>query len=313
MLIYVDMHLMEKEKELLKSNRGDNFQLSFQDELESEDERFEVLKTANIVLGNPNPEWLIQAKNLKWIQLHSAGFEKYQGISISALTTNMQDYYSQPCAETMAAGILALYRKIDEFTLLKNNKHWVGAPIRMQLELLHKKKIIILGTGNIGRKIAKILNGFEAEILFYGRTAVDAAIKSKETLLSRIPWADIIIACLPGTPETKGFFTNEMLSSMQQHALFCNVGRGNLLADEKELIEALMTHKIGGVVLDVTEVEPISPDSKLWDCPNTILTQHSGGGQKKEIEGIVEFFIQNLQNFQNGRPLKNKIDFSKGY
>lgn len=122
-----------------------------------------------------------------------------------------------------------------------------------------------------------------------------------------------IIACLPGTPETKGFFSNQMIGQMQQHALFCNVGRGNLLEDEHVLIEALLQHKIGGAVLDVTAVEPIPPDSKLWSCANTILSQHSGGGKKNEYAGIVDLFIQNLQNFKNGLPLKNRIDFLKGY
>jgi glyoxylate/hydroxypyruvate reductase len=313
MLIYVDMQLWENEKVLLKQNTQDNFQLYFQDALKDDAERFKILNSADIILGNPKPDWLKEAKNLKWMQLHSAGFEKYQGISIAALTTNMQDYYSEPCAETMVAGIMALYRKMDEFSVLKNRKQWVGAPIRMQLELLHNKKVIILGTGNIARKTAKILRGFDVQIQFYGRTAVDAAIKSKEALLAKIPWADIIIACLPGTPETKGFFTNEMISNMQQQALFCNVGRGNLLEDENVLIEALMQRKIGGAVLDVTAAEPIPPDSRLWDCPNTILSQHSGGGQKNEAGGIIELFLENLQNFTNGQPLKNKINFLKGY
>ena len=178
---------------------------------------------------------------------------------------------------------------------------------------MHQRKIVILGTGNIGRRVAKILSGFDAQILFYGRTAADAVIKTKEALLSRIPWADIIIACLPGTPETKGFFTNEMIRNMQPHALFCNVGRGNLLEDEDELLEALIQYKIGGAVLDVTAEEPIPPESKLWMCPNTILSQHSGGGQKGEFEGIVALFLENLQYFLNGEPLKNIVNFLKGY
>jgi phosphoglycerate dehydrogenase-like enzyme len=202
---------------------------------------------------------------------------------------------------------------MDEFALLKSNKQWIGSPMRIQLDLLYNKKIIILGTGSISRRIAKILRGFDARILFYGRTAADAVIKSKEELLSRIPWADVIIACLPGTPETKGLFTNEMIREMQPHALFCNVGRGNLLEDENVLIEALIEHKIGGAVLDVTAAEPIPRGSKLWTCPNTILSQHSGGGRKEEFEGIVALFLENLQHFIKGQPLKNKVTFAKGY
>lgn len=313
MVIYVDMDLGKEEKEKLKSITQEGIQVFYQNEFKSDDERLKTLKAAEIILGNPKPEWLLQATNLKWLQLHSAGFEKYHGIRISASTTNMQDYYSQPCAETMVAGIMALYRKMDELALLKENKCWIGAPIRARLNLLHEKKVIILGTGNIARRVAKILSGFDVQIRLYGRTAVDAAIKSKEELLAQVPWADIIIACLPGTPETRGFFTNEMIRRMHRHAFFCNVGRGNLLEDENVLIEALMSNKIGGAVLDVTALEPIPLESKLWTCPNTILSQHSAGGQKTELQGIIELFLENLQNFIKGQPLRNAVDFSKGY
>ena len=104
-----------------------------------------------------------------------------------------------------------------------------------------------------------------------------------------------------------------MIERMKSTALFCNVGRGNLVADEDALIEALMNYKIGGAVLDVTAKEPIPPDSKLWNCPNTMLSQHSGGGQITEYEGIVELFLENLQNYKRGMPLKNQIDFKRGY
>ena len=208
---------------------------------------------------------------------------------------------------------MALYRGMDSFGVLKYKKEWVGPPIRLTLQLLHHKKVIILGTGNIGRRIAKMLKGFEADIVFFGRTAADAQLRTKDELIEKIGWADIIIGCLPGTKETKGLFTTEMIGKMKATALFCNVGRGNLVADEGGLIEALMNYKIGGAVLDVTSGEPIPADSKLWDCPNTILSQHSGGGQLSEYDGIADLFIENLQLYKSGEPLKNQIDFNKGY
>ena len=100
---------------------------------------------------------------------------------------------------------------------------------------------------------------------------------------------------------------------MKPNALFCNIGRGNLVADEDALIDALMNYKIGGAVLDDTSSEPLPNESKLWECPNTILSQHSGGGQITEYEGIVELFLENLKNYKNGMPLQNQIDFERGY
>lgn len=313
MIIYVDTPLKPIHKNALRNQAPDD-QFIFKDELPGETEQLNALLKADILLGNPKPvEWLQKASNLKWVQLYSTGFEYYSGIRIPAVITNMQDYYSQPCAETVIAGIMALYRKTDTFTVLKGRKEWVGPPIRLELQLLNRKKVIILGTGHIGRRIAKILGGFDAEIIFFGRTAPDARLHTRDDLMQQLPWADIVIGCLPGTGETKRLFTKEMIGRMKPTALFCNVGRGNLVDDESALIDALMKRKIGGAVLDVTASEPIPPDSKLWDCPNTILSQHSGGGQITEFDGIVELFIENLYNYKSGKPLKNQISLNRGY
>jgi phosphoglycerate dehydrogenase-like enzyme len=313
MIIYVDTPLKQVHKDNLRNKVPEDIFI-FKDELPEKTEQLNALLKADILLGNPKPvEWLQKAENLKWIQLYSTGFEYYRKITIPAVITNMQDYYSQPCAETMIAGIMALYRKMNTFSELKVNKQWVGHQIRTELQLLKHKKVIILGTGNIGRRIAKILGGFDAQVVFFGRTAPDAKLRSQYELLQHISWADIIIGCLPGTKETKNLFTKEMIGQMKAAALFCNVGRGNLVEDEDALIDALIKRKIGGAVLDVTAFEPIPPDSKLWNCPNTILSQHSGGGQITEYDGIVELFVENLKNYKNGMPLKNQIIFNNGY
>lgn len=313
MKIYVDTPFYEKQKAMLRSSVTDDM-LEFKDEIAGEEQQLKALLGADILLGNPKPvEWLQQAVNLKWVQLYSAGFEYYKSIKIPAVVTNMKDYYSQPCAETIVAGILALYRGMDTFTLLKSEKKWVGYTARNELRLLREKKIIILGAGAIAKRIAKILSGFDCTVSFYARTAEEASIHSPAELLDAIPNADIIIGCLPGTNETKGLFTAEMIGKMKSDSIFCNVGRGNLLADEQALIDALNNKKIGGAVLDVTAQEPIPADHSLWDCPNTILSQHSGGGNITEYEGIAELFLENLKQFKAGKPLKNIIQLEKGY
>lgn len=313
MVIYVDMPLKQIHRDMLH-NKATGETFIFKDDLSGEIEQLNALLRADIVLGNPKPiEWLQQAANLKWIQLYSTGFADYSNISTPAIITNMQDYYSQPCAETMIAGIMALYRKMNTFTLLMDKKKWVGHTIRPDLQLLEHKKVIILGAGNIARRIYKILQGFDAEVIFFGRTSGDAILRSKNDLMQQIFWADIIIGCLPGTRETKGLFTKEMIGQMKPDAIFCNVGRGDLIEDEGALIDALMNYKIGGAVLDVTVSEPIPFDSRLWECPNTVLSQHSGGGQIREYEGIIELFLENLKSYKRGMPLKNQIEFQREY
>jgi phosphoglycerate dehydrogenase-like enzyme len=313
MTIFVEIKLTEALKQALREG-AESYTCIFQDELDNDDVKINAVRDADIILGNVRPvNWLEGAAKLKWIQFASAGFDAYRSLSTAAIVTNMRDYFSQPCAETMVAGIMALYRGIDEFALLKHKQEWVGQTIRTNLYLLNNRHVIILGAGNIGKKIGKILNGFDCQVAFYARSTQLAIINTPDELLQAIPGADIVIGALPGTAETAGLFTNDMIDAMRPNAIFGNVGRGNLLKDEQHLVDALNEKRIAGAVLDVTAMEPIPAGHPLWTCPNTILTQHSGGGNLTELEGIVALFLTNLKSLESGRQLLNTVQLKRGY
>ena len=313
MIVYIEIKLTESLKSAIREAVEPNVCI-FEDELSSEQEKHDAIRRAEIVFGNVKPaDILDEATQLKWIQFSSAGFDSYRKLKTKAIVTNMRDYFSVPCAETIVAGILALYRGIDEFTVLKQEKKWVGHAIRTNLYLLSKRQVIILGAGNIGQRIGKMLSGFDCQVAFYARSTNTAIINTPDELLQAVPGADIIIGALPGTVETTGLFTNEMIDAMRPDAIFCNVGRGNLVADESHLVKALLDKRIAGAVLDVTAQEPLPADHPLWACPQTILTQHSGGGNLTELEGIVAMFITNFRNFESDRQLMNTVQLARGY
>src|SRR5690606_19992492 len=144
-------------------------------------------------------------------------------------------------------------------------------------------------------------------------SAPDAQFRTRAELEDALPWADIVIACLPGTEETRGFFTQEMIDRMRADAIFCNIGRGSLLAGEEALASALERGRLGGAVLDVTAQEPLPPDHRFWTCPRIILSQHTGGGTASEFDGMIGIFLQNLALFREGRPLLNQVQLERGY
>jgi glyoxylate/hydroxypyruvate reductase len=313
MKIYIETAFKKAARAILRSGT-DGDELIFRDELPGAEDQLAALQQADVLLGNPKPASLLQrATNLKWIQLASTGFEIYSGITTPAAVTNLKDFYAVPCAETAIAGILALYRGMDQFSVLKQNNQWVGTPVREGLRLLQHNKVIIMGAGAIGKHVAKILTGFDCSISFYARTAAEAKLKTLDQLEAALPGADIVIACLPGTMQTKGLFTRKMIGLLRHDAIFCNIGRGNLLEDEAALVQALMSGAIGGAVLDVTNEEPLPPDHPLWKCPNLILSQHTGGGDINEQERIVSFFLQNLNRFKQGLPLQGIVQLQRGY
>lgn len=313
MIIYVDTPFNDVHRKTLEAALNGDTGI-FRSDLTSDVAVLQAIVKADIIFGNPRPAELLQnAHHLKWMQLYSTGFEYYRNLQIPAIVTNMQDYYSEPCAETAIAGILSLYRGTDQFAVLKNERKWVGYPIRSQLNVLANKQVLLLGAGNIAKRVAKILRGFDCKVIFFARTKEDGVVNTITEVESLIPAVDIIINCLPGTDETKGFFTSAMIQLMKVTAIFCNVGRGNLVADEMALVHALRDHKIGGAVLDVTEKEPLPEEHPFWTCPNTILSQHSGGGDASEYEGLLVFFLQNLDRYRSGKPLMNQVELRRGY
>lgn len=261
---------------------------------------------SDICYGNPPLDWANETNKLQWLQLNSAGLDPYQQlVNHQFKLTNLKGYFGLSVAETTVAGILGVYRKIDELARLQTQKKWVGTPIRQNLYLLTSKKVLILGSGSIGLKIKQLLSGFECDITILNS-------KTISQITDYLPETDILISTLPETSETIGLISKEYLEMLKPTALFVNVGRGTSV-DEKALIEILRAKIIMGAVLDVTEIEPIPTESPLWEMENVLLTQHSSGGWIEESSGKVKFFLENLERFQKGEELLNMVDLEKGY
>ncbi|QJX47351.1 D-2-hydroxyacid dehydrogenase [Hymenobacter taeanensis] len=268
-------------------------------------------RQAEVLLGNPPVEWFrTPPSGLQFWQIDSAGIERYREVQVTCPVANVGDFFAWPCAETMLAGLLAVYRCIPQLAVWQTEKRWVGAPIRQQTGLLRNKRVIILGSGAIGQAVAQQLSGFTSAIQFLARTDPKAQLHSKAELQAALPETDIVVNCLPGSAE--GFFSAELIEAMPPTSIYASVGRGNT-TDEPALIAALQTGRLGGAVLDVTAQEPLPTDSPLWAMPNVLLTQHSGGGQPEEDEGKVRILLRNLQNLQHQQPLENEVELSRGY
>ena len=261
--------------------------------------------------GNPPREWLAQRlPNLRLWQLDSAGFDRYQGLGVMAQVANMGDYFAWPCAETMVAGLLALYRALPELVRLQAEQRWVGAPIRDRMGLLRGKRVVILGAGTIGRAVQQQLSGFGCAVQLLARTDPQAQLRSREALAAALPHTDIVVNCLPGSAQN--YFSADLLAALPSPSIYASVGRGNT-TDEPALIAALQAGHLGGAVLDVTASEPLPPGHPLWSLPHVLLTQHTGGGQPEEAAGKVAQLLRNLHRLQAGQPLENLVDLKRGY
>jgi phosphoglycerate dehydrogenase-like enzyme len=99
---------------------------------------------------------------------------------------------------------------------------------------------------------------------------------------------------------------------MKKSALYLNVGRGTT-TDEAALIAALRSGSIAGALLDVTEQEPLPPESPLWDLDNVILCPHYGGLRPNYKYIVLDLVLDNLGRYVRGEPLKYLVDKRAGY
>ena len=266
---------------------------------------------SEVVFGNPPPSWLPQAEALRWIQLCSAGINEYRhfGDLASAngiVFTNASGLFADPVAQSALAGILALYRGIDRLIPLQERKQWIGDPLRAELNVLTGATVVLLGYGSINRRLAELLAPFGCNITHFGRNWVAAELDKALSL------ADVVVSVAPETDDTIGIFDKARLDLLKNSALFVNFGRGSVV-DEDALAAALHDRRIGGAVIDVTQSEPPPSTHLLWTAPNTILTQHSGGGTADEFDRIIDVFSDNLARYRNDMPLAGIVDFERGY
>ncbi len=264
-----------------------------------------------VVFGNVPAAWLEKTSKLRWVQLESVGFGEYRNLDWSVLEkqitiTNLAGFFSDPVAQSTLAGILAHFRGIDQLVLLKHNKEWVGDPIREELRSLTGVDVVLFGYGSINQRLAELLTPYQCHITHFGSDWTPAQLDQALAV------ADIVVCTVPETNATIRVFEQARLDLLKKDALFVNVGRGSVV-DEQALAVTLDNHEIGGAVIDVTLEEPLPDEHPFWTAPNMILTQHSGGGSRDELDRKIDIFAENLARYRAGKTLLSVVDFERGY
>ena len=159
--------------------------------------------------------------------------------------------------------------------------------------------------GAIGRKIAKRLSAFEAEIGYHNRSRKDVTYPYFETPLELATWADVIVLAHRADETNRHMVNAELLQALGPQGHVVNISRGSAI-DEDALITALKNGTIAGAALDVFEDEP-EPRTDLTTLPNIVVTPHIGGGTSEAIIAMGDAVIANLDAFFDGKPLPNPV------
>ena len=240
----------------------------------------------------------------------------YNHIDVAAASANGVRVTNTPGAVTDATADIALMlmlmtcRRASEGERLVRTGAWDGwNPVQMLGLHMSGKRLGIVGMGRIGQAIAKRAHyGFGMEVAYFNRSTkkVDmpaTQLKSLKTLAANV---DILVAAVPGGGETKHIINADVFASMQNHAHFVNIARGDVV-DENALITALQTGEIAGAGLDVYENEPDVPEA-LIKQNNVTLLPHLGTAALEVRTAMGLLAVENLRAFFEGDGLPNPVD-----
>ena len=273
-----------------------------------------LIASADIILGRPDlaVPLLSEATRLRWLQSTFAGIERFcaPGLRRDYILTGVKDIFGPLMSEYVFTYILAIERSLLETRSNQMQRIWKPLAYRG----LSGLTIGIAGLGSIGRHIAHTASHFGMRVLGMSRAGFDAdrvervfTVDEKHEFLQEL---DYLVAILPETTETIGFFNFDDFCAMQNSARLISVGRGSAI-NQHDLIQALKEKKIGGAVLDVFEEEPLATANPLWSMENVYITPHNSACSFPSQ--IASIFCDNYLRFIAGKKLENIVDFDKGY
>lgn len=305
----------EQHQQFVQLASGDHQALIAADDAEA----ISLAGEVEVIMGHFKPAVCAAAPNVKWIQSFSAGMDKFLFLEIierdEVAISNVAGLYAPQGGEHAWALLLALTRGIDESIRRNAERKWAGGAT---VELTGMT-LGVIGMGGFGIEMVKRAAGYDMEIIAVDPVRRDPppgvselkdnTVENIHDLLRR---ADVVMMACPRTKETYHLIGREELALMKESAYLINVTRGGII-DEDALSDALRAGQIAGAGIDVTEVEPLAPESPLWDAPNIILTPHRAGASQHRPRKVFEFFLAQLERYLKGEPVLNIVDKRKGY
>jgi phosphoglycerate dehydrogenase-like enzyme len=272
---------------------------------------------ADIAFGQPDLESIARSENLKWIQISSAGFTRYDTPEFRAMVaerglivTNSSSVYAAACAEHVFAFMLAQARKLPQALqshAANGDAEWFK--LRGESVSLRGQSVVILGFGGIASHLVKLLAPFDMKITAMRRNPrgdEGFPTVTEQDLPAALATADQVINILPDNAASRNFINAARLAQMKNGAVFHNIGRGTTV-DQEALLEALRSGQLAAAWLDVTEPEPLPEDHPLRNEPNCFITPHIAGGHADESGTLVQHFLRNLKRYAEGEAMADRI------
>ncbi len=282
----------------------------------------DALPTADALFGGFSPDDLRRAPRLRWIQYAAAGVEGVltpEFVAGPVILTNGKGCYGPAIAEHVFGLLFSLTRNVARQARQMREKKWGG---NGGLVEVGGKTIGIIGFGGIGRETARRAHALDLRVVAcdvqpmrpeqVGGLAEAIYLVDGGGLEKVLAQSDIVVSAVPLTKKSAGMIGPAQFAAMKSGAYFINVSRGKIV-QTPVLVDALRAGKLAGAGLDVTDPEPLPPDSPLWEMDNVVITSHTAGQSQFSQVRVQAVFVENVRRFALGLPLLNVVDKQAGY
>jgi len=265
-------------------------------------------------LGQPDlmANLLRQGHRPRWMQSTWAGITPLlaDGLPRDYRLTRAVGVFGQVMAEYMLTYMLGHEREVLARLVSQVERKWDGR----KGHGLMGRRVLIVGTGEIGQQVAEFLQPFGVELYGIASTARQQPPFRQVAALAELgEWVgkvDYVLNLLPDTPQTHDIYDAALFARFNPQALFINAGRGVAVVDA-DLVEALKLGHLVGAVIDVCRQEPLPQRHPFWTAWGLLLTGHSSAPTSPQA--MVGVYLQNLRAWQAGESLRGEVDFARGY
>ncbi len=234
----------------------------------------------------------------------------YDGVDLAAAAKRNIAVGHSPAANAAAVAdlavtlMLAVTRRLLPADKFVRDGSWSAAkpsPLLRPQPGNPGRRVGVYGMGEIGRKIAARVAGFETEVGYFSRSKHDVPYRYLPSLEALAEWCSVLMIAVRASRDTHHAVNAAILQKLGRDGYVINISRGSVI-DERALVAALADNAIAGAGLDVFETEPHAPDA-LTGFPNVVLTPHVGGHTIELHIAMQDCVIANLEAFFAGRPL----------
>jgi gluconate 2-dehydrogenase len=261
-----------------------------------------------LISGVDVPEEVFRAaRNVNFIQYMSSGYGQLPisvldelGVPVAQMKT-----HSISVAEHALTLMLTLLRRIPASMELMREGKWRHDLDEMSYSELYNKTVGIVGLGNIGRWVGKVVHhGFGANVVFYDNAEIPLTVSEliparPVSLEELMTISDVVCLSVPLNANSNKMIGRDELALMKRSGVLVNVGRGEVV-DEDALIECLREERIAGAGLDVYENEPLNTASELLNLKQVVCTPHMAGVGWENVERRIASVWQNFDTVLRG-------------